>query len=102
MKKTDDTRLLVFRTCGTGLRNDYKRAQPMAMPTARGQKSRRGVKTAREAWNRDGSPLTCIAGRIVAAVVWMAPLTMPSASPVATIITPNVLTSPLICGAVRV
>mmetsp|Transcript_19763 Transcript_19763/g.42941 ORF Transcript_19763/g.42941 Transcript_19763/m.42941 type:complete len:332 (+) Transcript_19763:1351-2346(+) len=46
-----------------------------------------------------GSFRTCIAGRMVAAVVWMAPDTMPSASPQCTIITPNVLTSLLTMSA---
>jgi hypothetical protein len=37
--------------------------------------------------------ITCIAGRMVAAVVCIAPDTMPSASPQCTIITPNMLMS---------
>ena len=34
-------------------------------------------------------PPTCMAGRTVLAVVWVAPETIPSASPTCTIITPN-------------
>jgi hypothetical protein len=40
-----------------------------------------------------GPARTCSAGLMVLAVVWMAPDTMPSASPVCTIMTPYMLTS---------